>query len=58
MGKKVITNKLNMRMIFSQDFNASIHYNGFKIDSKYGNYNEESFTFDSNFQILISRLRG
>lgn len=58
MGKKEITNELNMRMIFSQDFNASIHYNGFKIDSKYGNYNEESFTFDSNFQILVYRLRG
>ena len=49
MGKKEITNKLNMRMIFSQDINALIHYNGFKIDSKYGNYNAESFTFDSNF---------
>ncbi len=47
-----------MRMIFSQDFNALIHYNGFKIDSKYGNYNEESFIFDLNFQILVYRLRG
>jgi len=45
-------------MIFSQDFNASIHYCGIKIDSKYGNYNEDSFIFDSNFQILVYRLRG
>jgi hypothetical protein len=40
-------------MYFPQELDALLYYNGFIINHKYGNFTEEPFTSDSNFQIVI-----
>jgi hypothetical protein len=51
-GKKII-NELNLRMIFPQELDAILKYNGFKIDAKYGDYDEKPFSSDSRYQIFV-----
>jgi len=50
---KTIINELNLRMIFPQELDAILNYNGFKIDAKYGDYDQKPFTSDSRYQILV-----
>jgi len=50
---KKFVKKLKLRMFFPQELDALLYYNGFKIDHKYGNYNEEPFNSDSNWQFVI-----
>lgn len=50
---KTIINELNLRMIFPQELDALLNYNGFKIDAKYGDYDERPFSSDSRFQIFV-----
>ena len=50
---KEIVKKLKLRMFFPQELDALLYYNGFRIDYKYGNFNEQPFTSDSNTQIVI-----
>lgn len=58
IGEKEIAKKeLKLRMLFPQEIDAILHYNGLKIDNKYGNYNETPFSSDSNFQILVCQAR-
>lgn len=53
IGEQEIIKKLNLRMYFPQELDALLYYNGFIIDHKYGNFNEEPFNSDSNMQIII-----
>ena len=48
-----IVKKLKLRIIFPQELDALLYYNGFIIDHKYGAYDEEPFNSDSNWQIVI-----
>jgi len=48
-----IVKKLNLRIIFPQELDMLLYYNGFIIDYKYGFYNEEPFNSDSKWQIVI-----
>ena len=50
---KEIIKKLKLRMLFPQELDALLHYNDFIIDYKYGNFDEELFTSNSNWQIVI-----
>ncbi|MHA1235220.1 MAG: class I SAM-dependent methyltransferase, partial [Promethearchaeota archaeon] len=50
---KEIVKKLKLRIIFPLELDALLFYNGFKIDHKYGTYDEEPFNSDSNWQIVI-----
>ena len=50
---KEIVKKLQLRIIFPQELDALLYYNGFIIDHKYGTYDEEPFNSDSNWQIVI-----
>jgi SAM-dependent methyltransferase len=52
---KEIVKENNMRMFYPQELDALLHYNGFMIESKFGNYDESSFTSDSPKQLIISR---
>jgi SAM-dependent methyltransferase len=46
------------RMWFPQEIDAVVKYNGFEIESKYGNYDETPFRGDSPKQIVICRKAG
>jgi ubiquinone/menaquinone biosynthesis C-methylase UbiE len=48
---------LNLRMLFPQEFDSLLHYNGFQIDHKYGDYEGGAFTGSSNKQIVVCRIR-
>ena len=50
---KEIVKKLKLRIFFPQELDMLLNYNGFKIDYKYGSYDEEPFNSDSNWQIVI-----
>ena len=45
--------KIKLRMLFPQELDALLYYNGFSIDYKYGSYNEQPFTSDSSNQIVV-----
>jgi len=44
-----------MRQFFPQEIDALLWYNGFLIEHKYGNYNEEEFSSDAWKQLIICR---
>jgi ubiquinone/menaquinone biosynthesis C-methylase UbiE len=46
---------LEMRQFFPQEMDALLWYNGFLIEHKYGNYNEEEFSRDAGKQLIICR---
>jgi SAM-dependent methyltransferase len=54
-NKKETAVDLNMRMWFPQEIDALLHYNGFRIEAKYGNYDESAFGSSSPKQIIISK---
>jgi SAM-dependent methyltransferase len=47
----------NMRIIYPQELDELLHYNGFAIEAKYGHYDESSFASDSPKQLTVCRLR-
>jgi len=53
--KPFASKKLNMRCFFPQELDALLHYNGFKVLKKYGNFDLEPFTGTSPKQIVICR---
>ncbi|MFH1010790.1 MAG: class I SAM-dependent methyltransferase, partial [bacterium] len=50
--------ELNMRIFFPQELDALLHYNGFAIDAKYGDYDETPFESTSLRQLIVCRKRG
>ncbi len=54
--KEEQTVSFTMRQFFPQELDALFEYNGFKIEAKYGNFNETSFTSDSRKQIIVASL--
>lgn len=50
---KEIVKKLKLRMLFPQELDALLYYNGFIIDHKYGTFDEDPFNSNSNWQIVI-----
>jgi hypothetical protein len=57
-----VTNKetvlsFEMRQFFPQEIYALLWYNGFLIEHKYGNYNEERFSSEAPKQLIICRPR-
>jgi len=46
------------RMWFPQELDAVVKYNGFEIESKYGDYDESPFRGDSPKQIVICKAAG
>jgi SAM-dependent methyltransferase len=56
LGEKKETNPVNMRMFFPQELDALLHYNGFEVETKYGDYTGQLFNSDSNVQIVVCRL--
>ena len=50
-------NQLNMRIFFPQELDAVLHYNGFEIETKYGDFDKSPFGSGSVKQIAICRVR-
>ncbi len=44
---------LNLRMFFPQEIDALLHYNGFTVEAKYGDFDETPFGSTSQRQILV-----
>ena len=51
-----IVKELNMRIFYPQEIDALLHYNGFKIEDKFGDYDETSFTSTSPKQVIVARI--
>ncbi len=49
--------RFGMRVFFPQEIDALLHYNGFKIISKFGDFDGKAFCGNSLRQIIISTLR-
>lgn len=43
-----------MRQFFPQELDAIFHYNGFRSEAKYGDFDESEFTNNSPKQIIIA----
>ena len=57
LGEREETHHVNMRMLFPQELDALLHYNGFEVETKYGDYTGQLFNSDSNVQIVVCRPR-
>jgi SAM-dependent methyltransferase len=50
-----IEGELNLRMIFPQELDALVKYNGFQIEAKYDSYERTAFGPESEQQLLVCR---
>ncbi len=49
--------ELNMRILYPQEFDALLHYNGLEIVGKYGDHKGGPFESNSRHQLIVCRLR-
>ena len=47
--------ELNLRMFYPRELDALLHYNGFTIEAKFGDFDESAFTSTSPKQIVVCR---
>lgn len=47
-----------MRLLFPQELDALLWYNGFEVEHKYGDYRMEPFSSSSRKQLVVARPRG
>lgn len=52
-NKEEYVKELNMRIFYPQELDELLHYNGFIIEAKFGNYNMESFVSTSKKQLVV-----
>jgi 2-polyprenyl-3-methyl-5-hydroxy-6-metoxy-1,4-benzoquinol methylase len=52
-NKEEYIEELNMRIFYPQELDALLHYNGFIVESKFGNYNMEPFVSTSKKQLIV-----
>jgi SAM-dependent methyltransferase len=50
--------ELNMRILFPQELDALLHYNGFTVEAKYGEYDDTPFSSASSKQLVVCRKRN
>ncbi len=50
--------QLDMRCFFPEEMNALLHYNGFRIVHKFGNYDETPFSSSSPKQLFVCVRKG
>lgn len=49
--------ELNIRILFPQELNALLYYNGLEIEEKYGDFDGSPFTSGSPKQVIVAKLR-
>lgn len=54
--REEIVEELDMRMFFPKELDALLKYNGFKIDAKYGDYEDTGFSSNSPKQMVVCGL--
>ena len=52
-NQKEVAVDFNMRIFFPQELDALIHYNGFAVEAKYGNYDETPYISESPKQLIV-----
>lgn len=57
LGEIEETHSVNLRMFYPQELDALLHYNGFEIEIKYGDYEGQLFNSESNSQIVVCKLQ-
>ncbi len=50
-----VVGTLAMRMYFPQELDALLHYNGFVMEQKYGNYDQTAFDANAKHQLVVCR---
>ncbi len=55
-GEEEFSVDLNMRIFFPAELDDLLHYNGFSVEAKYGDYEKTPFSTESSKQILICRI--
>lgn len=55
--KKIKVDHLFMRLYYPQEYEALLHYNGFKIFKRFGGWDESEFCSDSRQQVVIAKIR-
>jgi SAM-dependent methyltransferase len=56
-GKEEFVIENNMRIYFPQELDELLHYNGFQIEHKYGDYDESAFQATSPKQIMVCKKK-
>ena len=56
LGDEVVR-ELNMRLFYPKELDALLHYNGFEIEAKYGDFDMAPFVSSSRHQVLVCRRR-
>ena len=54
-SSKPLTERLSMRMYFPQELEALLEYNGFDVETKFGDYDAKPFEPEDQLQILVCR---
>lgn len=54
-NNKEIVKELNMRILYPEELNALLHYNGLELEAKYGDYEKTPFTSESVHQVCVCR---
>jgi len=57
ISDKITSNEIELRMFFPQELDAILKYNGFKINAKYGDFDQTPFTSDSRRQIFSCQVK-
>jgi len=57
IADKTINNELRLRIFFPQELDAILKYNGFKINAKYGDFDQTPFTSDSRRQVFSCQVK-
>lgn len=51
----IVADELRMRIYFPQELDGLLHFNGFSIEAKYGDYDESPFKGDSPRQLVVAK---
>lgn len=52
-----VVRELNVRILYPKELDALLHYNGFEIEAKYGDFERSPFDSSSRHQVLVCRRR-
>ncbi len=55
--QEVSRHELRLRMLFPAELEALLHYNGFLIESRVGNFDGAAFSGDASKQVVICKVR-
>ena len=56
IGGEQFKNRLRLRIFFPQELDALLHYAGFEIRTKFGNFDRTEFSSDSPHQIILAEV--